>query len=712
MSPPAAGRRLLRQEDCYRRLPLRADLAPIEAQEGDISNTAAQVWEAFAANGPLAQVIDGYVLREGQREMAQAVAETLADGGCLIAEAGPGAGKTAAYLVPLLLAGRRAVISTYSRNLQDQLFGRDLPLVSEALGRPVKIRMLKGRGNYLCRYRLAQTAERAGELEVAEQAELASVQLWAEHTVTGDLAECADLPENTRLGRHITSTRDNCLGRECPEFESCYVFRARERAVRAEIVIVNHHVLMAHLQLRAAGADGLLPKFDCVVVDEAHALPEVARESLALSLSTRQIADALKDVQHEALATGRWDEVEEAHHALEMAVRDLRLACPRELGERDWTPEMLRRETSVLEFAMDELIECCEDAAEEETDAPLLAAAGLVELRERLQVMCRSLDALSPAQGSADPEYDFPGSYPQEQEPPGSVRAGWIRITRGNASLNLTPVEVAEDFQRMAGETEASWVFCSATLSMGEDLHHFAARLGLEDARELIVPSPYDYSRNTRLFVPQDLPVPGRTADGFTRAVLDAALPLAAAAGGRAFLLFTSYRALGEARDLLSRDPAWRDRFVAQGEGKPRNLLLEEFRRRGDALLLGTRSFWQGVDVRGRNLILVVIDRLPFESPGNPVYRARQQAVRARGGDPFNEISLPDAVLALKQGVGRLVRGEDDRGVVMICDQRLFTKPYGRRFRDSLPPMPLTRDAGEALEFMARVAAPDGVGAA
>lgn len=636
--------------------------------------------------------------------MAEAVAETLAGGGSLIAEAGPGAGKTAAYLVPLLLAGRRAVISTHSRNLQDQLFHRDLPLIGKVLGRPVKVRMLKGRGNYLCRYRLARTAESAGELGSGEQAELGLVQPWAERTVSGDLAECEGLPENALLWRRITSTRDNCLGKECPDFDSCHVFRARDRAVRAAIVIINHHVLMAHLQLKAAGADGLLPKFDCVVVDEAHALPEVARESFALSLSARQIADALKDIQREALAGGRWVEVQEAHAALDKAVRDLRLACPREPGERDWTPDMLHAEISLLEFAMDELIECCRDATGEEPDPLLHAAAGLAELRSRLEGMCRILEELSPVRAPAEAGYDSPDARAGRQEPPEGLRAGWIRVTRGNVSLNLTPVDIAEDFQHLAADTDAAWVFSSATLSMDGDLGHYARRLGLEEASELIVASPYDYRRNTRLFVPQGLPVPGADAKSYTRAVIDAALPLAAAAGGRAFLLFTSYRALDEARDCLRRDPVWKDRFVAQGAGRPRNLLLEEFRRRGDALLLGTRSFWQGVDVRGPRLVLVVIDRLPFESPGNPIYRARQQAVRARGGDPFNQISLPEAVLALKQGVGRLVRGESDGGVVMICDQRLLTRPYGRRFLASLPPMPLIRSAEEALDFMTRIA--------
>ncbi len=645
--------------------------------------------------------------------MAEAVAETLVRGDCLIAEAGPGAGKTAAYLVPLLLAGRRAVISTHSRNLQDQLFRRDLPVISETLGRPVKVRMLKGRGNYLCRYRLARTGESVGELGSEEKAELGLVQAWAEHTISGDLAECEGLPEGAQLWRRITSTRDNCLGRECPDFEPCYVFRARDRAARAEIVIVNHHVLMAHLQLKAAGADGLLPKFDCVVADEAHALPEVARESFALSLSTRQIADALKDIQREALANGRWEEVEEAHAALDKAVRDLRLACPREPGERDWTANMLQAEISLLEFAMDELIECCGDDVDDEPDSLLHAATALEELRSRLERMRRILQQRSPARATAEPEYDFPAHHAEgEEEHDGGLRAGWIRIMRGSVSLNLTPVDIAEDFQRIAAETEAAWVFSSATLSMDGDLDHYARRLGIEGARELVVASPYDYQRNARLFVPQDLPVPGADAKGYTRAVVDAALPLAAAAGGRAFMLFTSYRALGEARDCLSRDPVWKDRFVAQGAGKPRNLLLEEFRRRGDALLLGTRSFWQGVDVRGSRLVLVVIDRLPFESPANPIYRARQQAVRAQGGDPFNQISLPEAVLALKQGVGRLVRGEEDGGVVMICDQRLLTRPYGRRFLASLPPMPLTRSAEEALEFMTRIAAEHPAGAA
>ena len=674
------------------------------AREAEIGARFEKVQETFAAGGPLSRAISGYAVREGQSEMAQAVAAALAEGECLIAEAGPGAGKTAAYLVPLLLAGRAAVISTHSRNLQDQLFHRDLRVISEALGRPVKVRMLKGRSNYLCRYRLASTAEGAATLGAAERAELDRVLAWAERTVSGDLAECEGLPENALLGSRITSTRDNCLGRECAEFESCHVFRARERAARAGIVIVNHHVLMAHFQLKHAGADGLLPKVDCVVVDEAHALPEVIRESFALSSSTRQVADALRDVQREAMSGGLWNEVKEAHAAVEKAVRDLRLACPREPGELDWTAGMLREELSLVEFAMDELAECCQDAADDEAGPPLHAAESLGELRERLEAMRLALEEMSEGAAGEAGGHEYSEPSGSAGAAGGAARAGWIRITRSNVSFNLTPVDIAEDFKRLVEDTEAAWVFSSATLSMDGSLDHYARRLGLEDARELIVDSPYDYRRNTRLFVPRDVPLPGRDSDGYTRAALDAALPLAEAAGGRAFFLFTSYRALGEAREQLLADPVWQHRFVAQGAGKPRNLLLEEFRRRGDALLLGTRSFWQGVDVRGSDLVLVVIDRLPFEPPGNPVYRARLQACRARGEDPFNRISLPEAVLALKQGVGRLVRGEDDRGVVMICDQRLLTRPYGRRFLASLPPMPLIRDAEEALSFMARIA--------
>ncbi len=645
--------------------------------------------------------------------MALAVAETLADGGCLIAEAGPGAGKTLAYLVPALLAGRRSVISTHSRNLQDQLFLRDLPQVSEALGRPVKVRMLKGRANYLCRYRLARAAEAQGELDERERIDLESVRSWADHTVSGDLAQCQGVPENAPILRRVTSTRENCLGKDCPDFESCHVFRARDEAVQARIVVVNHHVLMADLQLKAAGADGLLPRFDCVVVDEAHALPEVARESLALTLGTGQIVDALKDIQREALAAGVWAEVEDEHDALRNAVRDLRLACPREPGETDWTPAMLRREIEMLDFAMEQLLECCEDAVDDEQDALMLATAGLREMRDRLGFMSGALDELRQEQDFEYADYAYPDAdFDADPAVAGNPRAGWIRTTRSHVSLNLTPVDVAADFQRLVEDSEASWIFSSATLSIDGDFTHFARRLGFEDTRELLVESPYDYQRNALLFVPRDLPVPGRTAEGFTGAVLDAALPVAAAARGRAFLLFTSYRALNEAKEILSSSSVWKDRFVAQGAGRPRSLLLEEFRSRRDCILLGTRSFWQGVDVRGEDLILVVIDRLPFEAPGNPVYRARQQAVRARGGDPFNEISLPEAVLALKQGVGRLVRGETDKGIVMICDQRLLTKGYGRRFLASLPPMPLTRDPDEALSFMTRVAAAPRQGAA
>jgi len=599
--------------------------------------------------------------------MARLVGEALDRSYHLAVEAGTGIGKTFGYLVPVLLSGRRAIISTGTLTLQDQLYERDLPMLGAAIGRPVRVALLKGRSNYLCWHRL-ETAQHGGLRDPSLLAQLRSVAAWARTTRAGDLTEVEDLSADHALRPWLTSTADNCLGNRCEFFDDCFLVEARRRAQAADVVIVNHHLLLADLALKEAGFGELLPGTDAVIVDEAHQLPEIAQQFFGVTVGSRELERLARDVLVEARAAGLSGELEQLSDGLVRVTADTRIQLGERAGRAQWNacPPEMRDSLTDWTGHLKQLNAALEPARE--------INPGLLRCSERCRDGIERLQALE----ARDTE---------------GLR--WVEISPRSLTLHWTPLDVGAELGARIDAHGGTWVFTSATLAVGDVFDHFLGRLGVPDARTRVLPSPFDYATNARLHLPQGLPQPADPK--YVPTLLASIWPIIEAAGGGAFLLFTSYRALNEAHRWIG-ERALPGPLLVQGEGA-RTELLKQFREAGNAVLLGTSSFWQGVDVRGPALRVVVIDKLPFASPGDPLIQARLDSIREEGGDPFNEFQLPQAVLALKQGVGRLIRDFTDRGLVIVCDPRLRTRGYGRVFLESLPPMPILDEYGEALTF-------------
>jgi ATP-dependent DNA helicase DinG len=606
--------------------------------------------------------------------MAAAVGRALANAEPLIVEAGTGTGKTFAYLVPALLSGRSVIISTGTRTLQDQLFRRDLPLLAEVLGLPVKVALLKGRANYLCRHRLDLTVRQPSLLpsERAIGNLLSRVSRWAATTLAGDLAELTELPEQSSLWPLITSTRENCLGQECPQYNRCHVVEARRTAQAAEIVVVNHHLLLADLALKDEGFGDLLPGAQAVILDEAHQVPDIAAQFFGQVWSVRQVQILIRDLTAElATAMVRAPSIVGELSIVEARLDDLRMRLPGGAGRYEWSalPEAFLDVLPELENALADL------ATELDN---LGAGSGIANCAKRAKALAASLGALASV--------------------PDQAGLKWIEAAASGLSLHFTPFEIADRLRAYVEARPCAWVFTSATLAIGADFGHFAARIGLPDARTLHIDSPFDYRDQARIYLPPNMPDPQHPR--FSAKFIEACVPLLKASGGRAFILFTSYRGLAEGVTALTAcfpNPPFP--ILVQGQA-PREALLTQFRALGNAVLLATGSFWEGVDVKGDALSIVAIDKLPFASPDDPLLKARLEGIRRRGGNPFGEYQLPQAVLALKQGVGRLIRDYDDFGVIVLGDPRLQSKGYGRVFLKALPPSPLITDAATGAQFL------------
>jgi ATP-dependent DNA helicase DinG len=640
----------------------------------------------FGESGTIARALPGFRFRPQQLAMAEAVAEAIANRTVLVAEAGTGTGKTFAYLVPALLYGGKVIVSTGTKTLQDQLFQRDLPLVRAVLGAPVTLAVLKGRANYVCHHHLERTAAEGRLTSRADARYLPKIVAFSRASENGDRGELADVPDDATIWPQVTSTRDNCLGANCHWHSECFVLKARKAALEADVVVVNHHLFFADVMLRDEGLAELLPACNTIVLDEAHQLPETATLFFGEQVGAGQLAELARDAEVAARTGAREvPELPDAAAGVGPAIRGLRLAlgdtpgklAQRAAAEREGVAEALAALAAALDRLATELglfAERSEDlgnCARRATEASALLArwqSGLV--------------------GHGTPA-----------EPGTPVWIRWVDVTAQGFQLHASPLSVADVFAREVAASGRAWIFTSATLAVDRDFSLYLNELGLTDARTGCWDSPFDYGAQALLYVPRGLPPPNSREH--TEAVIDVALPVLRASGGRAFLLFTSLRALHVARERLAaaierEELGWT--LLAQGEGA-RTELLTRFRELGNAVLLGSASFWEGVDVPGNALSVVVIDKLPFAPPDDPLLAARLEHLRAAGGNPFFEVQVPQAAIALKQGAGRLIRTETDRGVLVICDPRLVDKPYGRRIWKSLPPMRRTRELAEVEAF-------------
>ena len=642
----------------------------------------------FAPGGTLERAVGGFRHRPQQVEFAEAVLDAIEGHGVLVAEAGTGTGKTFAYLVPALLAGGRVIVSTGTKTLQDQLFHRDQPRVRQALGLAVDTALLKGRANYVCLHHLEAAAEQGVFASREEISHLQKIKSFAARTMSGDRSECADVPETSPAWAQATSTRENCLGSGCRHYQECFVMKARKRAAEADVIVVNHHLFFADVALRDEGAADLLPAANTVIFDEAHHLPDLARLFFGEALSTTQMVELARDVRMaEAQFAREGNQLGDAAATFERAARDLRLSLGNAAGR---TALAAIRDRGAFDRALDALadearklvtaLQAQEERAEEIRNCRLRADQVLERITE-----WREADAR--------PREDAFG------EPAGNAVVRWIEAYPHSAVLYVTPLDVARIFeQQMKGEGRA-WIFTSATLSVNGDFAHYQREMGLPQAVTRSWPSPFDFGRQALLYVPEGLPDPN--SEGYANAVIEAAWPVVRASGGHAFLLFTSLRAMERGHErLAARLKAegldWP--LLLQGSGS-KNELLERFRRSPHAVLVASQSFWEGVDVKGEQLSVVVIDRLPFNPPDDPVLAACIERINRAGGNAFMDYQLPRAVISLKQGAGRLIRDEADRGTLMICDPRLVDKPYGKRIWRALPPFRRTRKLEEVQAF-------------
>ena len=635
-------------------------------------NNGHEIEELFGAASPLSTVLAGYLPRQEQLEMARAVSSALQTRERLVVEAGTGTGKTLAYLIPALLSGLRVIVSTGTKTLQDQLYHRDLPVVAELLGRLATIVQLKGRANYLCLHRLDLLRQgRESGVGRFDRKVYTQVDRWSRLTRSGDIAEVHGVPEDSNIWPLVTSTAENCLGAKCNFYDQCHLVSARQEAMSADIVVVNHHLLLADLILKDEGFGELLPGFEAVIIDEAHQFPDIAQGFFNLSMTSARLLDLARDLRFEALLAGAHDpSLESLLDAVAKSVREARLLLPEGTTNAPWPdmdPEfgrLMEELTSGLERVIDWLA-----AANE-------LSIGLQRAKERLIGIVDVLEQISRADETA------------------GLR--WLSLTRLGFSLNYTPIDVADSLNELVEAQPCAWVFTSATLAVAQDFGHFLWRMGMANARTEQIPSPFDFSSAALLYLPPGLPDPGET--DYTDRVVEQLLPVLRASGGRAFLLFTSHRAVRLAAESLEQNSDFDLPLLVQGSA-PRSRLLEQFASLDHPVLIGTTSFWEGVDIRGDGLVVVAIDKLPFASPGDPMLQARLKAITQNGGNPFMDFQLPQAVLALKQGVGRLIRDYSDFGVIVICDPRIRQRSYGKLFLDSLPEMPITDELETIITF-------------
>ncbi len=625
----------------------------------------------FSTDGALSKMIPGYQPRSAQIEMAQTVASAIDGQQNLIAEAGTGTGKTFAYLIPAILSEKKVIISTGTKNLQDQLFNNDLPLIRKALKVPFTAALLKGRSNYLCKYRLKDAFDYIRGYSKEEAIALAKINTWAQATRIGDIAEMPDIAEGDPAWQRTTSTVDNCLGQECPNYDDCFLVKARRRAQECDLLVINHHLLCADWSIKESGFGELLPAAEIVIVDEAHQLADTASNFLGITISSKRLTDLANDTRQEYFKDATdMPALRSASEDLENDVKELRLAFGVDAKRGEWqdiinNPKIINRLDKVktqLQSLTDQL------------ELASVKTKGLESCFKRADDLLQQLTIILD---------DNSGNW---------IR--WYETYKKTFTFSRTPLDIASDFRHFMQQYQATWIFTSATLSVAHNFDHFANSLGLTNTCNKSWDSPFDYPNQSLFYHPKGLPQPN--SPNFIPDIIEFALPVLQASRGRAFFLFTSHRALKQAAEILEYQLDYP--LLIQGS-YPKMQLLEQFKKLGNAVLLGTSSFWEGIDVRGEALSCVIIDKLPFASPGDPVLKARLDAMTQQGRNPFFEHQLPAAITALRQGIGRLIRDVNDRGVLMICDRRLLKNSYGQLFLDSVPAMKRTRDIDDVRDF-------------
>ncbi|NQZ24699.1 MAG: ATP-dependent DNA helicase [Colwellia sp.] len=639
--------------------------------------TASKVSQAFAQEGILAKAIKGFSPRQAQTDMALDVAEAIDQQSSLIVEAGTGTGKTFAYLIPAFLAldpkkPKKIVVSTGTKNLQEQLFHKDIPLIKKALASNAQVALLKGRANYLCNYRLAQYQDSRGQLDAQMLQDLVKVKTWANGTQSGDIGELVNVSENSTIFPFVTSTLDNCLARDCPDYETCHLVRARKKASDADIIVVNHHLFFADLALKDTGFGELIPKAQVMIFDEAHQIGDIASEYFGEAFSSKQLVDLCTDVlQVHRSSLSDVKQLGLAAEKLQKTCQEFRLLFNYDPERGNWR-EKYKQAQFQQKFA---------------------------NLKIDLDFLYQVIKLCVSRNEAIDNCFDRAVNLLAQYEVMANVEAYgmsfWYETTPRSVVLHQTPLTVSDKFSAVVKESGAGWIFTSATLAVDNSFNHFAQHLGLQDAKQLLLGSPFDYHAQSQLVVPRYLP----QANDKNRALklAELAQPLIKASKGACFMLFTSYRVMHQVAEILAESID--NTLLVQGQMAKRKL-LEQFIEQDSAVLLATASFWEGIDVRGDKLTCVIIDKLPFASPDDPLLQARCEDVRRQGGEPFTQIQLPQAVISLKQGVGRLIRDISDRGVMVICDDRLVNKPYGETFLKSLPDMKRSRDINKAAQFL------------
>jgi len=634
----------------------------------------------FSVKGQLSQSIQDYRVRQEQVDISVLIDEAITNKKRLIVEAGTGIGKTFAYLVPAFLSGGKIIISTATKNLQDQLFTKDIPMIRDALNVPVVLAMLKGRSNYLCHLRLENAMSEGAFMTKEDVTYLHLVNQHAKHSVDGDRSELDTIPESSSIWPQVTSTKENCLGQDCSFYKECFVMNARKKALAADVTIVNHHLFFADLNMKEEGISELLPKATTVIFDEAHQIPDIASIFFGKNVSTAQISEIVQDGYQIYLKHMKdVSDFETTLNDLEKVNKDFRLVFPRESNRY---PYQKISTFSRFDSAYEDLIK---------------------KLKKLIKLLAHHKDRDTEIEKYFDSANEILSNFDAWREDKDNNSIKWVEVYSQSVQLNNTPLSIADMFAKHINNESTSWIFASATLAVKNNFDHFKNQLGLIDADSVSKESPFNYAEKALLFVPKAMP--DANHENFNFAVVNQIYPFIKASKGRAFILCTTLKSMREIYTLLQ-DKIETDQLdypiYLQGDGS-RNHLLNKFREHGHAILIGSLSFWEGVDVKGDALSLVVIDKLPFFSPEDPVLAARIDKINQSGKNAFMEYQLPNAVITLKQGAGRLIRDEFDKGVLVICDTRIIEKAYGKRMWQSLPPFTRSRDDFEVIQFLEKI---------